>query len=382
MAPKLSICIPTFNRANLLVSALTGLALQVKELGAKVELLVSDNNSTDDTTEVVERLSKECPIRYHRNEVNIGVVRNVLTVVSLAAGEFCWVLGDDDLVRDGAVRQILRAVEENPELDYFYVNYSVDPFERREGRYVSADHFQEWTMTGSDCLDERYVPWQALPGEDFSALTPIYSSVFRRSVWLEGAASLPLRTSYTENDYFSTLPETFPHAVIFARTMMGKRAWASGYPWVAVCSRETWEKFIPVVVLLRFFELFDEYEARGVEAHILERHRKRMLSYAEDLLTRIFQGEQFPRLESFSPLRFIAKHYRYSELWRAVYTASLTASLSQIAKLSLPMAAFAFFAKLFFRLARCWKQLRSRLDLTVKGGTNRPASPVSGERKD
>ena len=52
--PLLSICIPTYNRAELLRSALLSLVPQVKESGGEVELVVSDNCSTDDTRRVVE----------------------------------------------------------------------------------------------------------------------------------------------------------------------------------------------------------------------------------------------------------------------------------------------------------------------------------------
>ena len=359
MAPKLSICIPTFNRANLLVSALTSLVPQVKELGGKVELLVSDNNSTDETKEIVERLTQKCPIRYHRNEVNVGVVRNVLKIVSLASGEFCWVMGDDELVRDGGVRKILGALEANPELDYFYVNYSMDSFERREGLAVLAEHFPKWTRTGNECVEERYVqPWQLLLGEDFSALTPIYSSVFRRSMWLEGAAGLQLRAAYNERVSFSNLSETFPHALIFARTMMNKRAWSSGYPWVIMCGVESWSEYIPVVVLLRFHELFDYYIKAGVDPRFIERHRRRMLGYASDPLRRLFAGEKLARLDGFSVLAFAGKHWRFRETWRALRDAAIAVPLRRVAKYSLPLALFAVLGKIWQRLRWHWARRR------------------------
>jgi glycosyltransferase involved in cell wall biosynthesis len=369
MPPTLSICIPTYNRAELLESALGSIAPQVAALKGRVELIISDNCSTDATREVVERAARQWPVRYHRNEENVGAIRNILNLIERhARGEFCWLLGDDELLREGAVGGVLSALEASPGLDYFYVNYSMDSFDRRRGLAVTADDFLEWTRTGDEHLEARWVePWETLLGDDFGSLTPIYCSVFRRAVWLEGAATLRLNPSYSDAVLYSSVEETFPHSVIFARTMKGKRVRASGHPWVIMCSTESWSDFIPVVVLLRFHELLDEYIARGVDARLLERHRRRMLGYAGDLLTRIAQGERLPGLESFSIVGFIARHYRYRELWRAVYGASLVARLGGVARHSPAFAAFALCAKLFFHGARGWSRLRTRLGLSTSG---------------
>ena len=68
----LSIGIPTFNRAELLHSALFSLAPQIKEFQGEVELIVSDNNSQDNTEEVVKWAQQFGPIQYHQNDENIG----------------------------------------------------------------------------------------------------------------------------------------------------------------------------------------------------------------------------------------------------------------------------------------------------------------------
>src|SRR5215210_40594 len=99
-SPLLSICIPTYNRAELLRSALHSVVRQAARIGAEVEVVVADNCSTDNTTDVVEWARQFGEIRYYRNQDNFGVNYNILQLVnSLAKGEFCWLLGDDDLVR-------------------------------------------------------------------------------------------------------------------------------------------------------------------------------------------------------------------------------------------------------------------------------------------
>jgi abequosyltransferase len=53
MQPTLSICIPTYNRAGLLKDLLECLSVQLTtDISEKVEVVISDNCSTDRTKEV------------------------------------------------------------------------------------------------------------------------------------------------------------------------------------------------------------------------------------------------------------------------------------------------------------------------------------------
>jgi glycosyltransferase involved in cell wall biosynthesis len=325
MTPLLSICIPTYNRAELLRSALLSLMPQVRESAGEVELVVSDNCSTDDTRQVVEWARGLGPLRYHRNAENIGAIPNLLLLADdLAAGEFCWLLGDDDMLRPGAVAKVVEILKSHPELDYVYVNYSVDAFERRERRLVTADDFREWTRAGSARLEERGVQrWEELLAEDVNCLTAMYCSVFRRSVWLKASRGLK------RGELYSSAEWTYTPTVIFARTMVGKPAWSTGFPWVVVCSRESWSDFIPAAMLLRFHELLDVLVENGVDAGLLDRHRRKMLVVAAPYLADVLRGRRAARLEGFSVAGFLLKHRRYPESRGAVYSALVSAPLGE-----------------------------------------------------
>ena len=71
----LSICIPTYNRAKILEVTLKRIIGQINELDNRnlVSLFISDNASTDNTQEVVQRFARqEVHIEYHCNEKNLG----------------------------------------------------------------------------------------------------------------------------------------------------------------------------------------------------------------------------------------------------------------------------------------------------------------------
>ena len=61
--PKVTILIPTYNRATELRRTLEGLA-KADRGGIHFEIVVIDNNSDDDTRRVVESFSSELPIEY------------------------------------------------------------------------------------------------------------------------------------------------------------------------------------------------------------------------------------------------------------------------------------------------------------------------------
>lgn len=106
--PILSICIPTYNRAGFLRECLS--SINPDELDGRVEIVVSDNASTDDTLEVLQSLQSTYPLRYIVQSENLGADRNFDAVVAEAWGEYCWLLGSDDVVQHGGVRSLVAAL--------------------------------------------------------------------------------------------------------------------------------------------------------------------------------------------------------------------------------------------------------------------------------
>ena len=86
--PLLSICIPTYNRSDYLSKSLDSLVCLPEFSSTEVEVVISDNASTDDTKQVVKNYSdKYKNIHYYRNDVNIRD-KNFPTVIKLAHGSF------------------------------------------------------------------------------------------------------------------------------------------------------------------------------------------------------------------------------------------------------------------------------------------------------
>jgi len=107
--PLLTIAIPTWNRSLYLEHTLKQLH---QELGncaqGSVEILISDNFSSDTTPEVVDHAKNSgLNLRYIRNGENIGSDANIAQCFNLANGKYVLILGDDDLFVDKALSCLL-----------------------------------------------------------------------------------------------------------------------------------------------------------------------------------------------------------------------------------------------------------------------------------
>lgn len=125
---KLSICIPTYNRDKYLKELLDSIINQIDyEIKDKVEICISDNLSIDNTQMIVKEYidKKIISIKYNRNLTNIGAERNFFKSVEIAEGEFCWIIGSDDKVKDGLLKYVLKQLYYNNDISVYIANFDV-----------------------------------------------------------------------------------------------------------------------------------------------------------------------------------------------------------------------------------------------------------------
>lgn len=108
----LTICIPTYNRAKKLDYSLSCFERELKQVDSSLlELFISDNCSSDNTPEVVEKyIQKGLPITYSRNDENIGPDNNFLKCFYAAQSKYLWLLGDDDFLLEGRLKTIVEVL--------------------------------------------------------------------------------------------------------------------------------------------------------------------------------------------------------------------------------------------------------------------------------
>jgi hypothetical protein len=108
-AIKLTVGIPTYNRAADLRVALESVLAQADpRFRDSLEVLISDNASTDATQEVVGEFVSREPrlVTCHTNACNLGYSRNVDAVIRQARGEFVLLMSDDDGLEENALADL------------------------------------------------------------------------------------------------------------------------------------------------------------------------------------------------------------------------------------------------------------------------------------
>jgi len=123
---RLSIAIPTYNGAKYIRDALDSIISQIDDLQEKIEIVVSDNGSTDRTPQIIREYCSKYPnlISYYRNDKNFGFDRNVDLAVKRSKGEYVWLLSDDDTLRSNSISIFLNKLHGYKDLSVVFLNYS------------------------------------------------------------------------------------------------------------------------------------------------------------------------------------------------------------------------------------------------------------------
>ena len=122
-SPLLSICIPTWNRAETLRKTIESLASATSNLPeGSIELCLSDNASSDQTSNIfLEAESLQIPVRTARLTKTVAFSGNYWSVASLATGRFTWITGDDDTFDSQGLAKLVTILAETPD-DLILIN--------------------------------------------------------------------------------------------------------------------------------------------------------------------------------------------------------------------------------------------------------------------
>jgi glycosyltransferase involved in cell wall biosynthesis len=123
---KVSVIIPTFNRAGFLKNTVGSVLKQGYE---NIEIIIADDRSTDNTVEVVNEIRNEHPkIIYCRNSGVKGPSGARNTGLTRATGDYITFLDSDDVWLEGHLNKGLAILESYSRVDVIFSNYRVVEF--------------------------------------------------------------------------------------------------------------------------------------------------------------------------------------------------------------------------------------------------------------
>lgn len=168
---KISICIPQYNRINYLLRSLD----IIKEQSyADIEIVISDDCSTDDTASRIAQLQQhyKYPIVFERNEKNMGYDRNYRKCIEMASGEYAFVIGNDDSINGAdSISYLVTFLTENNFPDIGYCNMIE---ERTGGTLIKRAWGNRIIGAGTDIALRNY-----------SCFSFVGGLIYKRSVFLQ-----------------------------------------------------------------------------------------------------------------------------------------------------------------------------------------------------
>jgi glycosyltransferase involved in cell wall biosynthesis len=134
-----------------------------KEVLDKMEIIISDNCSTDDTQQIIENaISKGFVCRYIRNSENLGMDGNFVSCFKKASGRYVWLLGDDDTIIIDSLVKIVNILDVPQEYGLLHIYQKNDILDstiyvtdkEQMVKYVSY----YVTFISANIVNTKYVP--------------------------------------------------------------------------------------------------------------------------------------------------------------------------------------------------------------------------------
>jgi len=110
--PLVSILITSYNRASYIEAAIES---ALNQTYSNVEIIITDNCSTDGTQVILEKYAKYENVHVYINETNIGQFPNRNKAAMLANGKYLKYLDSDDLLYPHSVSVMVSAMETFPD---------------------------------------------------------------------------------------------------------------------------------------------------------------------------------------------------------------------------------------------------------------------------
>lgn len=174
---KVSVCIPTYNRANFLTYSVNSV---LRQSYGDFELIICDDGSSDNTPAVVAQW-QDARIRYIRQPQNIGRSKNMRSGFDAAAGEYFIKFDDDDAIAPDFLAKTVAILDANPTVDFVCTNHWIIDSEGVKSESATQENAAKW---GKDKLKLGIIPDLRQQTFRYQSLQ-VGSTLFRRNCLAE-----------------------------------------------------------------------------------------------------------------------------------------------------------------------------------------------------
>ena len=264
----LSICIPTYNRSQCLHNCLNSILIAKKNNNIKFEVCVSDNGSKDKIDYLIKFYKKKINIKFNRFKENRGFAINMLKTISMAKGEFVWVIGNDDLLLPNTFEKLNHLLNKNSKIDFFYINsyHLSSQFLEKFSKPFNTKNLPKIMQRFSLKEKNEFLDfWDLInPKVSYDFLLGIFLTIFRREMFMKNMNVIN-QDLIKDKRLWSNFDNTAPHTKIFANAFSKSKAYFYAKPLsVNLNGVREWANLYAFVEIVRIPELLDYYRSKGL----------------------------------------------------------------------------------------------------------------------
>ena len=298
--PLLSVCITTYQREEWIKLNIDNFLNVSKGLENIVELIVCDNSSSYSIENIIIENSKYKNVNIYQNSGNIGMLNNLSQTVSLADGEYIWLVGDDDVIHQGSLEKIIEILNTHKpdliNLNYKYNNEINTPNIGNLNKYLNESTI---ICNGKSSHLELLKNVSAY-NENF--YTAIYTFITKKT------NSLRIFNQDTSGGPFSNMQTCVPSTKYIFTYLSEVDTYWENNPLITINLNVSWGEFAPIWILERIPEVYDYAELNGVAKLSVDKWRSHTLDSAVVFFNIIYTSETPEKYNEFDFIRFVRRN--------------------------------------------------------------------------
>jgi len=115
--PKVSICCLAYNSEKFIKETVASF---VNQSFKDIEILISDDCSTDNTVKIIKENFNDDRIKLFEQKINLGPSDNTNYILKIATGDYIALCASDDVMHEQRIKKSIEFLENNPEFDMVY----------------------------------------------------------------------------------------------------------------------------------------------------------------------------------------------------------------------------------------------------------------------
>ncbi|MGL4497795.1 MAG: glycosyltransferase family 2 protein, partial [Planktothrix sp.] len=195
--PKVSVCIPTYNRVDLLPVAVESV---LRQTYTDFELIVCDDGSTDETPQLMAELTDR-RVRYLRHPQNIGKSNNMRSGFEAATGDYFIKFDDDDRLTPEFLSRTTAILDQDSTWDFVGTDHWIIDINNQRQETQTEQNSQRWGRRDLSPGPVENLLKVVFVQQSFQ----IGATLFRRSALLDIGYMRPNLQNCEDNDLFVRL---------------------------------------------------------------------------------------------------------------------------------------------------------------------------------